>query len=453
MRFTHGFVALALLPGCPDRTIDAVTPVQGKVNTMDIPAVVRREADILFVIDNSGSMKEEQDSLRANFGRFTQVLETIEGGMPDVHIGVVTSDLGTSAADSSTAGSAFGCNGHGDDGVMRGAPSVTGRFIADNGHGGINYTGTLDQAFSAIADVGTMGCGIEQHLGAMERALENPANAGFVRNDAYLAVVVIGDEDDCSLAKSGLFGSSPIADAVNFACTRDGVECDDTPNDMTSPGTRNRCHPSDHAQWVSPVDRYVDFLKHEKQDPRDVVVAGIVGDPKPFAITTQNNTSVLAPSCTYTGASGDQHAFPAVRTSDFLEQFPTRTQSTICGADLSGAMTRLGELLKYEFGDWCFEEELADADPSTPELDPECTVTDVRRIPNEPDQEIAVIPACAAAPGTIPCWRVVEDSAKCSYTATNPHLALQVDRGGQAPANDIHVKASCVTVTSGGTQF
>ena len=452
MRHHHGFVFLALLAGCPDRTIGSVTPVQGKVDTKDIPAVIRRTADILFVIDDSGSMEEEQASLRANFGRFTGVLETLEGGMPDVHIGVVTSDLGTSATDGSTAGAAFGCANHGDDGVMHGASMVTGNYIVDDGHGSHNYAGALDDAFSALADVGHAGCGIEQHLGAMERALENPANAGFVRPDAYLAVIVIGDEDDCSLAKSGLFGSATQGPAVNFACTSDGVECDDTPNDMTTPGDRTNCHPSDHAQWVESVDRYATFLQHAKQDPRDVVVAGIVGDPTPFSITTDSNTSVLAPSCTYAGSGGDQHAFPAVRTSDFLDQFPLTTRSTICGADLSGAMTQIGVLLKGAFGDPCFETQLADADPSTPELDPDCTVTDVRRIPNEPDQEVAVIPACGTA-HPIPCWQAVEDDVQCGYTATSPHLKLVIDRGGVVPTNDIHVKASCVTVASGGTQF
>jgi hypothetical protein len=119
-------LVLFALAGCPDRTIDSVTPEQGKVETKDIPTQ-RRGADILFVIDNSGSMKEEQDSLRANFGKMMQVLETLDGGMPDVHIGVTTSDMGTSAEDGTTDGSKFGCNGTGDDGQLRTAPVVTGR--------------------------------------------------------------------------------------------------------------------------------------------------------------------------------------------------------------------------------------------------------------------------------------------------------------------------------------
>jgi len=40
------------------------------------------------------------------------------------------------------------------------AAMVTGKFLIDDGHGNTNYSGTLEDAFSAMADVGTAGCGI-----------------------------------------------------------------------------------------------------------------------------------------------------------------------------------------------------------------------------------------------------------------------------------------------------
>ncbi len=440
---------LLLVTGCIDRPITTLEPVQAKVEVMDIPARPFPGADILFVIDNSGSMKEEQDSLKANFGKMMTVLETLDGGMPDVHIGVVTSDLGTSTTDGSTGGTAFGCNSKGDDGAMHTTSAVSGRFIADNGRGTHNYSGTLDDAFAALADVGTAGCGIEQHLGAMERGFENPVNTGFVRDDAYLAVVVIADEDDCSLAHNGLFTSSTQGPQVNFACTSDGVECDSS-SDMTTPGERTECHPSDHAQWVQSPDRYASFLRGVKADARDIVVAGIVGDTSPVKIGTDG---LLAPSCTYQGPTGAQTAFPAVRTADFLSQFGLYSRSSICGADLAAGMTQIGALLKREFGDPCFETELRDADPATPELDPDCTVSDVQRVSSGDDVEVAVIPSCKQTPGAIPCWRVEEDALKCSYTHTDPHLKLVVDRGGVVPGAQVHLRASCVAVDSSGAQF
>ena len=55
----------------------------------DIPVTVNRDLDILFLIDDSPSMADKQNNLAANFPNFINVLNTIEGGLPNVHIGVV----------------------------------------------------------------------------------------------------------------------------------------------------------------------------------------------------------------------------------------------------------------------------------------------------------------------------------------------------------------------------
>jgi len=52
---------------------------------------VNQEVDILFVIDNSGSMGEEQRNLSANFGNFLSVLET-EDVAANYRIGITTTD-------------------------------------------------------------------------------------------------------------------------------------------------------------------------------------------------------------------------------------------------------------------------------------------------------------------------------------------------------------------------
>src|SRR5882724_7910439 len=89
-------VIAASLCGCGfDRTVAVVEPQQGNVTLKDIPVNLNRDIDILFVIDDSPSMADKQANLEANFHRFIEVLETIDGGLPNVHIAVVTSDLGT----------------------------------------------------------------------------------------------------------------------------------------------------------------------------------------------------------------------------------------------------------------------------------------------------------------------------------------------------------------------
>jgi hypothetical protein len=61
----------------------------------------------------------------------------------------------------------------------------------------------LEDVFSCLATaVGVAGCGEEHQLQAVRVALNpqsfNQQNVGFLRADAYLAIVLITDEDDCS---------------------------------------------------------------------------------------------------------------------------------------------------------------------------------------------------------------------------------------------------------------
>ena len=89
-----GLASVALL-GCAERSLSELPPVPGNVLKLTIPVKLNRNIDILFVIDDSGSMGEEQASLARNFPAFVNVLNTIPGGLPDVHIGVVSSNVGT----------------------------------------------------------------------------------------------------------------------------------------------------------------------------------------------------------------------------------------------------------------------------------------------------------------------------------------------------------------------
>ena len=90
-----------------------------------------RDVDVLFVIDNSGSMAEEQASLVNNFQRMVTILDNVEGGMPNLHVGVVSADVGAGPFNIS------GCTGNGDNGILQSAPTSEGcsapegAFISD----------------------------------------------------------------------------------------------------------------------------------------------------------------------------------------------------------------------------------------------------------------------------------------------------------------------------------
>jgi len=149
-----------------------------------IRAVPDRDLDLLFVIDNSPSMADKQVSLAENFRRIIDKLVQLDGGLPNLHIGVVTSDMGTQGSGVATPGAPIGvlgnggCAGAGGDGALAhdGDPQLVRGFLVDVADpaspGGRlrNYDGELVDEFARLAQVGAGGCGFEQHLAAMRRA-------------------------------------------------------------------------------------------------------------------------------------------------------------------------------------------------------------------------------------------------------------------------------------------
>ena len=159
--------------------------------------------DLLFVIDNSGSMGEEQQNLVANFPQFISVLDA--SGL-DYRVAVTTTARRYSYSMSFGPGGNIPMDtGAGDDGAMLkpNACNMTKRWI-DKGDP------TPATTFSCVANVGTGGNSDEMPLGAMRDAFEDRmtdnTNTGFRRNDALLGVVMLTDEEDCSYEQSVSLG-------------------------------------------------------------------------------------------------------------------------------------------------------------------------------------------------------------------------------------------------------
>ena len=462
-------LGLGLLAGCPDRTISEVNPSQGRVEFKDIPVSVNRDIDILFVIDDSPSMLDKQTNLKNNFPNFINVLNTIEGGLPNVHLGVVSSDMGTKAADDPQPGPGIGgsgqgsCSNTGKSGNLQtnGSALVTGNFISDtknsDGTRTTNYSGPLADAFSAIASLGANGCGFEQHLEAAKQALDgNPANAGFLRPNAYLALIFIQDEDDCSMAHTTLLGqdTNTLGPLQSFRCNRFGHICQmggQDSNQMNQIGPKGECASNESGTYLTKVGDYVSFFKGLKSDPANVIVAAISGPTTPYEVETRTINNMPQPavahSCTYQGGSGPEVADPSTRLKEFLDQFPNRsTFSTICQQDLSGALIQIAQLLRTVIGSPCIEGKLADVDPNTEGPQYDCSVSDVQNY-GQANQTENVLPQCnGSAPdytdsSNKPCWSIQTDTMNCTAA---PNLTLKIVRD-QAPAPDTHVISYCVT--------
>src|SRR5205814_1265355 len=99
------------------------------------------------------------------------------------------------------------------------------------------------------------------------RALaNNPANSGFIRPSAYLAVVYIADEDDCSMAHSTLLGgdTTTLGPLQSFRCTRFGITCDTggtTSDQMNTVGPKDACHSNESSAYLTKIADYVTFFK------------------------------------------------------------------------------------------------------------------------------------------------------------------------------------------------
>src|SRR5258706_11991035 len=90
---------------------DTAIVVGGLQEVTSMRASMNRDLDILFVVDSSPSMTDKQASLAQNFPRMMDVLAQLDGGLPNLHIGVVTSDMGPNGGPATCPACHCGCGG------------------------------------------------------------------------------------------------------------------------------------------------------------------------------------------------------------------------------------------------------------------------------------------------------------------------------------------------------
>jgi hypothetical protein len=302
------------------RPPDAEARLEGLVGEASglVPVELQRSLDVLVVVDNSNSMEPKQQQLAKAFGAFVDELARRSAGLPEIHIGVVSTDLGAGVF------SLPSCEKIGGDaGLLQNAPCITGctppnapwiayAAGASNVPGDVAELEKIKTAFHCIASLGTGGCGFEQPLAASRLALQS-ANPAFVRPGAdLLAVLYVTDEDDCS-AKDALFDpSTPDLGAVDsFRCFRAGVKCAESA-DVVGPHTS--CGPAPASMYFDSVDGYVQFF--QKLKPGRVVLGAIAGPVDSVQVQASVvGGPVLASSCI-----GLDTAVPAIRLKAVIDQ-------------------------------------------------------------------------------------------------------------------------------------
>lgn len=384
-----------------------------------------QDVDILFVIDNTVNLDPFQDALLGGFESFTSVLENLEGGLPNLHLGVISTD-------SDTGGWAYpdNCVGSHDNGALQAAATGActppdGAFISDvdDGTGGRtkNYTGTLAESFSCIARLGSTGCSWQQPLESMKRALDgsNPGNAGFLRPDAVLAVIFFTNDDDCSASDVNLYNceNTDLGECSIFRCFEYGVKCDpDTPREV---GLHEDCGPREDSAYVHGVDEYVSFLKSLKDDPQMIVAAGIFGDLTPVGVANDGAHTFLGTSC----ESQPGFAYPAIRLASFVDSFPGRSvEDSICQPIYTDPLTATAEKIGQAMSDdlhfaHCLDQMPSDTDPETAGLQADCEVVEIDADDSETQLAACDRPANPPSSTNLPCY-VLDETAGCSASDT-----------------------------------
>lgn len=143
-----------------------------------------RKLDVLFVVDNSGSMATSQSNLATNFPSF---INYFKNKGYDYRIAVTTTDA--YYGDQFVTTSCSLCNVNQTQFRSGVNPAIR---IIDNA------TPNVDSVFSANVTVGTNGSGDERAFSSMKAALNSSLNVGFHRADAFLAVIIVSDADDFS---------------------------------------------------------------------------------------------------------------------------------------------------------------------------------------------------------------------------------------------------------------
>jgi hypothetical protein len=333
------------------------------------------QLDLLLVIDDSGSMTEEQQSLVTEIPRVIDVLSsgdrdgdgTVDfSPVSSLHVGIVSTDMGTGVVSGVESCSA----GFGDDGVMLDHGSTSTGCMPSYPSGIFEFVPTTDDRTQFSTDVGCTaslgndGCGFEQQLEAALKAVSlapqadgrSPVswtapgyrppvffgstfghagagglNDGFLRPTSVLAMVVVTDEDDCSVTDPTIF--------------------DRTDPRFASVDLNLRCHTFVDALY--PVQRYVDGLLGLRVWPELLVFTAITGAPEEAVADGLSYDALLAldemteridpvlhnqllPSCT--APAGRGVAFP-----------PRRIVQVARGLEAAGAGTSIESICNTSF--------------------------------------------------------------------------------------------------------
>jgi hypothetical protein len=405
---------------CVDGVCESCVEAGCPQQVMFESALGNRIIDLLYVIGNRATMGGAQEVFAKQLPLFEEALRGQDGILPDLHVGVISTDLGDGQ---------LRCSLEGDHGRLQNAARrphcqpPAGFFasveVDDLGQEVKNYPGTLAEALDCIVPLGTDGCEVAQPVGAVLRFFDgsNPENVQFPRyGNTTRGIVFVSDVDDCSALDPAVFDPAVTLGYPPFRCAALGMLCDGMPVGV-EPGPRHDCHATGGYSDLEPGY----FWDPEVILPSAVpqLFAAAAGPVEPVVIL--NDLDLARPrveaSCLGPAAEG----FPAVRLGRLAGQ---RLQS-ICDArweTLRQFHARLGEIAEAR----C----LTQLWPRDPEQS--CAVVDV--VVDGGGE--TTLPPCSTGAGA-PCWRV-EPNDLCD----SPRSSLEIERL-VPPAPRTYLRVTC----------
>ncbi|WP_413581137.1 hypothetical protein [Bdellovibrio sp. HCB288] len=167
--------AISMLAGC-GKSGGSYSTLADADSYKQEAAYVPKKIDILWIIDNSGSMAPSQKNLSENFKSFIQRFQTNNN---DFRMAVGTTDAWKSSS-------------------LARLRNNAGYYVMDKS------TPNLENVFINTVKQGVNGDGDERAFESMKDVLSLQANSSFRRPDAFLAVIIVSDEEDFSHSGTGI---------------------------------------------------------------------------------------------------------------------------------------------------------------------------------------------------------------------------------------------------------
>jgi hypothetical protein len=190
LTFVVGFLAMV---GCGEKDPGFSLLPDGDVFQQS-PSSVRSAIDVLWVIDNSGSMESSQQNVVNNLSSFMQ---SFQSKNLDFKMAITTTDAYRTMYNSNQNCSQFrngilnsSCN------VVSGATYSPYRILDNLTPDLLNNF--MINAIQTDTARSIYGSGDERAFQSLKTALDSSLNTGFIRGGSFFSVIIVSDEDDFS---------------------------------------------------------------------------------------------------------------------------------------------------------------------------------------------------------------------------------------------------------------